>query len=127
MTTQKTIEQTVNKRIGARIKAARLERGLSQSDLGRMLGLSFQQIQKYEYGSNCISASKLVHLAAVLDMEAAAFLYDFREGIMADTRKLIGSGFNADLVCNYEAISSPKLKYALWRLTKELACKLGNP
>lgn len=126
MTTQETVEQTANKHIGARIRIARVERGLSQSELGRMLGLSFQQIQKYERGTNRISAGKLVHLATVLDMEVAAFFYDFENGIMTDTRRLIGSGLNAEFVFNYHAISCPEIKYLLSKLIKDLARKFGN-
>lgn len=45
--------------VGARIAERRAALGLSQSDLGRALGITFQQVQKYETGANRVSASKL--------------------------------------------------------------------
>ena len=53
--------------IGAQIRAARLERGMSQAALGDALGVSFQQIQKYEKGANRISAGCLFELAEFLE------------------------------------------------------------
>ncbi|MDR6953826.1 transcriptional regulator with XRE-family HTH domain [Ancylobacter sp. 3268] len=57
---------TMEKEIGRRVRAARCQAGMSQARLGEHLGLTFQQIQKYENGSNRISASALVRLAKVL-------------------------------------------------------------
>lgn len=52
--------------VGERLRAARLQSGLSQSDVGKAMGLSFQQVQKYERGTNRISASMLVRAATAL-------------------------------------------------------------
>src|ERR1700712_5176962 len=49
--------------VGQRIRARRLWLGLSQSELGAALGLSFQQVQKYERGANRVSAAVLVRIA----------------------------------------------------------------
>jgi transcriptional regulator with XRE-family HTH domain len=57
------IETIINRQIGARIRHARTERGLSQQNLGDELGVTFQQVQKYENGSNSLSAAKLSQLA----------------------------------------------------------------
>lgn len=54
--------------IGRRIAALREARGLSQSALAQALGLSFQQIQKYEYGKNRISVARLLLIADVIDV-----------------------------------------------------------
>lgn len=54
--------------VGQRIREERTEKNLSQGDLGQAVGVSFQQIQKYERGSNRVSASTLARLAAVLDV-----------------------------------------------------------
>lgn len=53
----------VDVRVGARVRDLRVSRGENQSDLGRALGLTFQQVQKYERGANRISASKLQAIA----------------------------------------------------------------
>lgn len=52
--------------IGARVRRLRNERGMSQSDIARVLGLTFQQVQKYENGTNRISGSRLVTVAKIL-------------------------------------------------------------
>ena len=59
--------------IGRRIRALRLERGLSQSTLARHLGVSFQQLQKYEKGTNRVSAGRLQKIAAFLDAPITFF------------------------------------------------------
>ncbi len=50
--------------------------GLNQSQLGDALGLTFQQVQKYERGSNRISASRLFHLSKILDVPVSYFYED---------------------------------------------------
>ena len=57
--------------VGKRVRFRREELGISQTDLGRPLGLTFQQIQKYEKGANRISASKLYEMSKVLDVTCA--------------------------------------------------------
>jgi len=59
--------------VGSRIGELRREKGLSQSALASALGLSFQQIQKYEAGLNRVSAARLYQLAQLLDCTVAAF------------------------------------------------------
>lgn len=59
--------------VGARIALRRVAMGLSQSVLAQRLGVSFQQLQKYETGTNRISASRLHRLAVVLATTPAAF------------------------------------------------------
>ena len=57
--------------IGARMRARRRQLGLSQSELAERLGVSFQQVQKYERGSNRVAASTLVAAAEALDITVA--------------------------------------------------------
>ncbi|MBJ7446217.1 MAG: helix-turn-helix transcriptional regulator [Brevundimonas sp.] len=59
--------------VGQRVAARRLELGYNQSDLGRALGLTFQQVQKYEKGTNRISASKLWAISQFLKVDVAHF------------------------------------------------------
>ncbi len=63
--------------VGSRIKLARLNAGLSQSDLAAQVGLTFQQIQKYEKGANRTSCSRLYQISKVLDLPLAYFLEGF--------------------------------------------------
>ena len=59
--------------IGRKIRALRLERGLSQSGLADGIGLTFQQVQKYEKGTNRIGASRLEQISHVLQVPVAFF------------------------------------------------------
>ena len=59
--------------VGQRVAARRLELGYNQSDLRRALGLTFQQVQKYEKGTNRISASKLWAISQFLRVDVAHF------------------------------------------------------
>ncbi len=73
MSTKKTSAMDVY--VGARLKEARVIGGLSQDKLGGAVGLTFQQIQKYERGLNRISAVRLYEFAKILDLEITYF-YD---------------------------------------------------
>src|SRR5262249_32158193 len=59
--------------VGAQLRMLRLQHGLSQTGLAERVGLSFQQIQKYETGSNRVSVSRLVDLANALDIPLLVF------------------------------------------------------
>src|SRR5207302_8205682 len=65
----------IDVRVGLRVRLRRNMLGLSQEKLGDKLGLTFQQIQKYERGANRISASRLHHLGRVLGLPVM-FFYD---------------------------------------------------
>jgi transcriptional regulator with XRE-family HTH domain len=56
-----------DKALGIRIRINRINKGISQSDLGKLLKVSFQQIQKYEKGTNRLSATKLAGVARALE------------------------------------------------------------
>jgi transcriptional regulator with XRE-family HTH domain len=64
--------------VGARIRLRRTMLGLSQEKLGEAIGLTFQQIQKYERGTNRVSASRLYEIARVLDVPIGFFYDDMR-------------------------------------------------
>lgn len=63
----------IESRIGARIKERRRAAGLSQEKLGVALGVTFQQVQKFENGKNRIAASQLFTVAGALGVEVADF------------------------------------------------------
>jgi transcriptional regulator with XRE-family HTH domain len=64
--------------VGRRLREMRLLRCLSQSALGKQLGVTFQQIQKYERGANRLSASMLWHAAEALNVPVSSFFEQFR-------------------------------------------------
>ena len=68
--------------VGSRVKLRRLMLGMSQEQLGAKLGLTFQQVQKYERGANRIGASRLYHLGQVLDVPVS-FFYDDMDPVRA--------------------------------------------
>ncbi len=63
----------VDLHVGGRVRMRRKNLGLSQSDLGQALGLTFQQVQKYERGTNRVSASKLYETAQALHVPLSYF------------------------------------------------------
>jgi transcriptional regulator with XRE-family HTH domain len=65
--------------VGARIRLRRTLLGLSQERLGELIGLTFQQVQKYERGSNRVGASRLYDLSRVLDVPMSFFFEDMDE------------------------------------------------
>lgn len=63
----------IDVQVGARLRQRRALLGMSQSAIGKAVGLTFQQIQKYEHGANRLSASKLYEFAKVLDVPVSFF------------------------------------------------------
>jgi transcriptional regulator with XRE-family HTH domain len=63
----------IDKHVGARVRMRRLMCDLSQTDLGDALGITFQQVQKYEKGTNRIGASRLQHIAHILQVPVPFF------------------------------------------------------
>lgn len=74
MTSSRSVTN-VDTYIGQRIRARRLQLGMSQEDLGEALNVSFQQIQKYEKGTNRVSTATLIAIANVMDVEPAHFYH----------------------------------------------------
>jgi len=77
----------IDTHVGGRIRLRRNMLGMSQEKLGENLGITFQQIQKYEKGTNRVGASRLQAIASILGVPVAFFLR-MRQG-----RKLSAAGF----------------------------------
>jgi transcriptional regulator with XRE-family HTH domain len=114
--------------IGRKIRALRLQRGLSQTSLAGAIGLTFQQVQKYEKGTNRVSAGRLQKIADLLDTPITFFY----RGMGAPTRKretdgaglaLVQSKGALRLLRSYAEISSRSTKYALVVLAESLRDK----
>ena len=65
--------------VGSRVRLRRTLLGMSQEKLGEALGLTFQQVQKYERGTNRVGASRLYELTKVLDVDLAYFFEDLQD------------------------------------------------
>ena len=66
--------------VGSRVRLRRMMKGMSQDRLGEELGLTFQQVQKYEKGVNRIGASRLWDIARILEVPVQFFYDDFGDG-----------------------------------------------
>lgn len=77
----------VDRHVGLRIRARRLQVGLTQAEIGEELGISFQQVQKYERGTNRVSASKLFAIARCLRTNVA-YYFEGLQGLTVDQDSL---------------------------------------
>ena len=66
----------INRRIGRRLKHARMLRGLTLEGLGEIIGVSYQQVQKYEAGVNAVVPEKLILLSRAVEMPITYFFDD---------------------------------------------------
>ncbi len=77
------IPNPVDVHVGARLRQRRTLLGMTQTSLGEAIGLTFQQMQKYERGRNRISASRLFYLSGVLDVPVPYFFEDMPSEVAA--------------------------------------------
>ena len=69
----KKLPNPIDKHVGSRLRMRRKMLGMSQEKLGEAIGLTFQQVQKYEKGTNRISASRLQHISHILQVPVPFF------------------------------------------------------
>ncbi len=110
-------------KVGSKVRALRLERQMSQEKLGDALGLTFQQVQKYEKGTNRISAGRLQRIAAILEVPVSVFFADTKPSSAGAESlfDLVDTGSALRLLRAYSRIPSPALKRALTALAEEIA------
>ena len=72
-------EIDIDRHVGSRIRARRIQLGYSQTAIADKLGLTFQQVQKYERGYNRVSASRLYDLTKILGVETEYFFEGFSD------------------------------------------------
>jgi transcriptional regulator with XRE-family HTH domain len=113
---------TIHEQIGKNLRALRLAKEMSQGELGEKIGVSFQQIGKYESGANAINPDRMIRIAKALDCT----INDFYRGAFDDKATpfdwnslLTKTDFN--IVYLFDAIASPRQKRALLRLAKTMA------
>ena len=120
---------TLELMIGARMRTRRRQRGLSQTDLAERLGVSFQQVQKYERGANRVAASTLLTAAQVLGTSISWLVGEEVSGREDDEdvfRALARPGA-LEVLQAFNAISDPKIRAALLSLAKEMTGPDGDP
>ena len=129
------IPNPVDVHVGARLRVCRTLLGMSQTDLGDALGLTFQQVQKYERGATRISASRLFDLSRVLDVPLEYFFDDMPPEV-ATSSPTQGGGKakkppsyepnpmakreTMGLVRAYYKITDPEIRKHLFAMTKTL-------
>ena len=107
--------------IGARIRQRRTELGLTQEQLGQTLGVSYQQIQKYETAANRVSAGRLYELARACAVDIAYFFDGLAEAPAGGALPHGGHNRAAiDLVRNFLALEDEALRTAVSGLLKAL-------
>jgi len=104
----------VDAHVGKKLRMARLSLGKSQSELAKEAGVSFQQVQKYEKGTNRISASRLFEFSKLLGVDVAYFFYGASEnGINSDDQAHDVDTIDMEIARNISAISNIKMKRAV--------------
>ncbi|WP_419214655.1 helix-turn-helix domain-containing protein [Wolbachia endosymbiont of Rhagoletis cingulata] len=99
--------------LGKKIKQLRLDRGLTQTELGKRIGVSYRQIQRYENGSNCILASRLYDLAKALSIDVADFFTDMHAETYDEEILKLVKGYNE--------IKSKRLRSVVYILVKSFS------
>ena len=119
--------------VGSRVRLRRTLLGMSQEKLGEAIGLTFQQIQKYERGANRISASRLFDLSRVLDVPISFFFDDMPESADAVARHACAANATVhepdplakretlEMMRAYGLISDPTIRKRLLDLTRSMA------
>jgi transcriptional regulator with XRE-family HTH domain len=114
--------------IAKRLRTLRLQRGWSQADLGNVLGVSFQQVQKYERGTNRIAAGRLARIAETLEVPVVFFYGDDKARRSEPSSSSIAIEFDflqtdgaMRLARAYAQISDAGVRLSLLRLAECLA------
>jgi transcriptional regulator with XRE-family HTH domain len=107
--------------MGKKIRLRRVEQRISQSDLGEKLGVSFQQVQKYEKGVNRVGATRLQQIATALDV-SVTFFYD-GDGKTKEVESLLflDSAFSLRLLRAYSKIKDQAIQHQMVSLMEAVA------
>jgi len=127
----------VDVHVGARIRLRRTLLGMSQETLGAAIGMTFQQVQKYERGANRVGASRLWDLSRVLEVPVTYFFDEMDEGVSSlSPRHIRGMADDPpeppevdpmtrretlELVRAYYRIANPQVRRRVFELAKTLA------
>ena len=114
--------------LGKRVRLRRVEMAISQSQLANKLGVTFQQLQKYEKGVNRVGASRLQQIATALDVPVTFFFDDNRLGKRASDGKrevesllFIDSAFSLRLLRAYASVKSQAVQRQFVSLIESIA------
>ena len=125
----KKIPDPVDKHVGSRVKMRRLMLGMSQEKLGDALGLTFQQVQKYEKGTNRMGSSRLQQIANILKVPVT-FFFEAVPGLLKLDGKAPSSNYVSDFLASSDGLSlikvfmkikNPKARRSIVTLVEEIA------
>jgi transcriptional regulator with XRE-family HTH domain len=127
------IPNPIDVHVGKRIRMRRLVLGMNQETLANALGLTFQQVQKYEGGANRVSASRLSAMAKILGVKIPFFYADLQAGDESQTpgqrqaRERMERPETIELIRLYYAIPDPAVRQQFLDMVKAIAGKgAGN-
>ena len=120
---------SVDAHVGSRVRLRRMLIGMSQEKLGELLGLTFQQVQKYEKGANRIAASRLLEISVALDLSVSQFyegLSSVRGAKAQDAQRglvdrMLATPDGRDMARLFVSIESPRLRRRIVGLAQALA------
>lgn len=121
------VPDPVDVQVGARIRTRRLLVGMNQETLARALGLTFQQVQKYEGGANRVSASRLSEIAAILEVPISYFFSELDEPDLHPdpqetiARERLQRPETIELVRAYYAITDERVRQQFLDMVKAVA------
>lgn len=120
----------IDRIIGERIRIARHEAGMSQTDLGGKLGLTFQQVQKYEKGTNRVSPGKLAVIADLTGKNVSWFYQGIGEGTGGDINSsadtLMSTRLGARLVAAF-LVASHEDQFLTVTIAEDFARRAARP
>jgi transcriptional regulator with XRE-family HTH domain len=122
----KKVPDSNDKEVGRRIAVRRRMCRMSQTALAEHLGITFQQVQKYENGKNRVGAGRLQRIAEVLNVPVSSF---FGEGASATTPAVIeflDTANSVRLLQAYSGIKDPRLQKSILELVEGIAGKDGG-
>jgi len=117
---------SADKVVGSRVRLRRKQLGITQEQLGEALGLTFQQVQKYEHGTNRIGAVRLAQICRILDVpmnyffEGMSLVSDSGPELKGPSSALSLPGA-AELLNWYSQIQSPRMRKALREMAEHMA------
>jgi transcriptional regulator with XRE-family HTH domain len=117
----RSVRDPIDLQIGAKVRELRLAHGLSQAALAKRVSLTFQQIQKYETGSNRISASMLIRICEELAVSAGHLLEDIAAAPTAGTAGELVALHTARAARALAMIRRDDVREAMFDLAKTIA------
>lgn len=107
------MKHPVDVHVGKRVRHRRWMVGMTQQQLGDIVGIKFQQIQKYETGMNRISASRLWDIAQALDVSISFFFEGFEGEGARPEQQVVDMPERGDLLADKEALELVRSYYAI--------------